>query len=131
MESLASADNFAVEKRNAAKAIEWMNSNARNNNKKFETKLEGYTLSTINFGNFEVISWNGDWSTARNIIIRASRKLNIKVVEAGYHQKGNLLQTLFLGSREFAKVYSDGHIIGNISLSMVSGKWKVKSEKLR
>jgi hypothetical protein len=127
---LANADNFAVEERNAAKAIGWMNSYAIKNNKKFETKLEGYTLSTINFGNFEVISWSGDWSTARNIIIRASRKLNIKVVEAGYHQKGNLLQSLFLGSREFGKVYSSGHIIGNISLNMVSGKWKVKSEKL-
>jgi hypothetical protein len=87
---LANADNFAVEERNAAKAIGWMNSYASKNNKKFETKLEGYTLSTINFGNFEVISWSGDWSTARNIIIRASRKLNIKIVEAGYHQKGNL-----------------------------------------
>jgi hypothetical protein len=127
---LANADNFAVEERNAAKAVGWMNSYAIKNNKKFETKLEGYTLSTINFGNFEVISWSGDWSTARNIIIRASRKLNIKVVEAGYHQKGNLLQSLFLGSREFGKVYSGGHIIGNISLSMISGKWKVESEKL-
>ena len=127
---MANADNFAVEERNAAKAVGWMNSYAIKNNKKFETKLEGYTLSTINFGNFEVISWNGDWSTARNIIIRASRKLNIKVVEAGYHQKGNLLQSLFLGSREFGKVYSGGHIIGNISLNMISGKWKVESEKL-
>jgi hypothetical protein len=127
---LANANNFAVEERNAAKAIGWMNSYAIKNNKKFETKLEGYTLSTINFGNFEVISWSGDWSTARNTIIRASRKLNIKVVEAGYHQKGNFLQSLFLGSREFGKVYSSGHIIGNISLNMISGKWKVKSEKL-
>jgi hypothetical protein len=127
---LANADNFAVEEKNATKAIGWMNSYAVKNNKKFETKLEGYTLSTINFGNFEVISWSGDWSTARNIIIRASKKLNIKVIEAGYHQKGNLLQSLFLGSREFGKVYSGGHIIGNISLSMISGKWKVESEKL-
>ena len=127
---MANANNFAVEERNAAKAIGWMNSYAIKNNKKFETKLEGYTLSTINFGNFEVISWSGDWSTARNTIIRASRKLNIKVVEAGYHQKGNFLQSLFLGSREFGKVYSSGHIIGNISLNMISGKWKVKSEKL-
>ena len=127
---MANADNFAVEETNALNAIEWMNSYAIKNKKKFATKLEGYTLSTINFGNFEVISWNGDWSAARNIMIRASKKLNIKVVEAGYHQKGNLLQSLFMGGREFAKVYKNGHVIGNIVLGMVSGKWTAKSERL-
>ena len=127
---LANADNFAIEQRKAAKAIEWMNSYAMKNNKKFETKLEGYSLPTINFGNFEVISWKGDWSAARNIIIKASRKLNMKVIEAGYHQKGNLIQSFFMGSKEFAKVYSDGNFIGNIVLVTKSGKWIAKSEKL-
>jgi hypothetical protein len=127
---LANANNFAVEERNAVKSILWMNSYAIKNSKKFETKLEGYSLSTINFGNFEVISWKGDWSAARDIIIKASRKLNMKVVEAGYHQKGNLLQSLFMASREFAKVYSHGRFVGNVTLSLRSGKWTVRSEKL-
>ena len=128
--NLANADNFAVEQRKAAKAVEWMNSYALKNNKKFETKLEGYSLSTINFGTFEVISWKGNWSAARNIIIKASKKLNMKVIEAGYHQKGNLIQSLFMSSKEFAKVYSDGNFTGNIVLGTKSGKWIVKSEKL-
>jgi hypothetical protein len=128
---LASADNFAIEERNAAKAIEWMNKYAIKNRKKFDAKLEGYILSTTNFGNFEVISWNGDWSAARNIIIKVSQKLNLKVIESGYHQKGDFLRSLFLVSKEFAKVYSDGRLIGNIVLSMVSGKWTVESETLR
>jgi hypothetical protein len=128
---LASSDNFAIEERNAAKAIEWMNAYANKNGKKFETKLEGYILSTTNFGNFEVISWNGDWSAARNIIKKVSRRLNLKVIESGYHQKGDFLRSLFLVSKEFAKVYSDGRLIGNIVLSMVSGKWTVESETLR
>jgi hypothetical protein len=128
---LAGADNFAIEERNAATAIEWMNSYANKNGKKFETKLEGYIMSTTNFGNFEVISWNGDWSAARNIIVKVSRKLNLKVIESGYHQKGDFLRSLFLVSKEFAKVYSDGRLIGNIVLSMVSGKWTVESETLR
>ena len=71
---MASANNFAVEQGKAEKAIEWMNSYAKKNNKKFEAKLEGYVLSTVNFGNFEMISWKGDWSAARNIILRASTK---------------------------------------------------------
>ena len=128
---MAGADNFTIEERNAAKAIEWMNSYANKNGKKFETKLEGYILSTTNFGNFEVISWNGDWSAARNIIVKVSRKLNLKVIESGYHQKGDFLRSLFLVSKEFAKVYSDGRLIGNIVLGMASGKWTVESETLR
>ena len=57
---LAQSDNFALEKGKAEKAINWMNDYADTKNKKFNTKLIGYTLSTVNFGNFEVISWEGD-----------------------------------------------------------------------
>jgi len=107
-----------------------MNSEAAKNNKKLQVKLEGYLLATTKFGSFEVVSWKGDWSTARNMVIRASKKLNIKVVEAGYHVKGQLLSSLFGISREFAKVYSGGSIIGNLELTTRSGRWIVKGEKL-
>ena len=127
---MARADNFAVEKGKADRAIEWMNSYAKKNNEKFEVKLEGYFLSTIKFGSFEVISWKGDWSTARNIMLKASSKLNMKVLEAGYHEKGNLLSSFFGTSREFAKVYRTGILIGQIELGSKSGKWTIKSEKL-
>jgi hypothetical protein len=127
---LATTDNFAIEQGKAQMAIEWLNSYATKNNKKLEIKLEGYLLSTTKFGNFEVVSWRGEWSTARNLMIKASKKLNIKVVEAGYHVKGQLLSSLFGISREFAKVYSGGSIIGNLELSTRSGRWIVKGEKL-
>ena len=127
---MASANNFAVEQGKAEKAIEWMNSYAKKNNKKFEAKLEGYVLSTVNFGNFEMISWKGDWSAARNIILRASTKLNMKVIEAGYHKKGNLILSLVGISSEFAKVYRSGGLIGNMELGSKSGKWIARFEKL-
>lgn len=127
---MATTDNFAIEQGKAQRAIEWLNSYATKNNKKLELKLEGYLLSTTRFGNFEVVSWRGEWSTARDLIIKASKKLNIKVVEAGYHVKGQLLSSLFGISREFAKVYSDGSIIGNLELGTRSGRWIVKGEKL-
>ena len=127
---MATSDNFAIEQRKAQIAIEWMNSYATKNNKKLEVKLEGYVLSTTKFGIFEVVSWKGEWSTARNMIIRASKKLNIKVVEAGYHVKGQLLSSLFGISREFARVYSGGNIIGHLELTTRSGRWIVKGEKL-
>ncbi|MGC2684055.1 MAG: hypothetical protein WA323_19520, partial [Candidatus Nitrosopolaris sp.] len=81
---MATTDNFAIEQGKAQRAIEWLNSYATKNNKKLEIKLEGYHLSTTRFGNFEVVSWTGEWPTARYLIIKASKKLNIKVVEAGY-----------------------------------------------
>jgi hypothetical protein len=126
---LTSANNFALEQAKSGKAIEWMNSYAKIKNKKFEARLEEYSLSTLKFGNFDAIYWKGDWSAARSIIIKASSKLNMKVIESGYHKKGNLVSSLFGGSDEIAKVYSGGNLIGNIVLKSKSGKWIVKSEK--
>jgi hypothetical protein len=126
---LTSANNFALEQGKSAKAIDWMNSYAKMKNRKLEVRLENYSLSTLKFGNFDAISWNGDWSAARFIIVKASSKLNMKVIEAGYHKKGSLLSSLLGGSDEIAKVYSGGNLVGNIVLKSKSGKWIVKSEK--
>jgi hypothetical protein len=124
---LASSDSFAVEHDKGQEAVNWMNEYAKKNNLKFEAKLEGYTLQTSRFGNFEVISWKGDWSAARNIIKRASSKLRMKILESGYSEKKDLLSALF-GSGNFAKVYSGGNLIGQIELVSKSGKWVSKSE---
>jgi hypothetical protein len=126
---LTNANNFALEQGKSAKAIDWMNSYAKMKNRKLEVKLENYSLSTLKFGNFDAISWNGDWSAARLIIVKASSKLNMKVIEAGYHKKGSLISSLLGGSDEIAKVYSGGKLVGNIVLKSKSGKWIVKSEK--
>ena len=127
---LARSDNFALEKGKAEKAINWMNAYAATKNKKFNAKLLGYTLSTINFGNFEVISWEGEWSAARHVIVKVSSKLNMKIVEAGYHSKSKILES-FLGlGKEYAKVYSGSVLIGNIILGIKRGKIIADSEKL-
>jgi hypothetical protein len=106
-----------------------MNSYAKMKNRKLEIRSENYSLSTLKFGNFDAISWNGDWSAARLIIVKASSKLNMKVIEAGYHKKGSLISSLLGSSDEIAKVYSGGKLVGNIVLKSKSGKWIVKSEK--
>jgi hypothetical protein len=126
---LTSANNFALEQGKSAKAIDWMNSYAKMKNRKLEIRSENYSLSTLKFGNFDAISWNGDWSAARLIIVKASSKLNMKVIEAGYHKKGSLISSLLGSSDEIAKVYSGGKLVGNIVLKSKSGKWIVKSEK--
>lgn len=127
---MARSDNFAIEKGKAEKGINWMNTYAATGNKKFNAKLSGYTLSTVNFGNFEVISWEGEWSAARQVIVKVSSKLNMKIVEAGYHSKSNILES-FLGlGKEYAKVYSGGVLMGNIVLGTKGGKIVADSEKL-
>jgi hypothetical protein len=127
---LARSDSFAIEKGKAEKAINWMNSYATTRNKKFNAKLIGYTLSTVNFGTFEVISWEGEWSAARHIIIKVSSKLNMKIIEAGYHSKSNIFES-FLGlGKEYGKVYSGGVLTGNIVLGIKRGKMVANSEKL-
>jgi hypothetical protein len=127
---LAGTDNFGVENGMGHRAIEWMNSYSKEKKKEFKARLEGYQISSKNFGDFEIISWSGNWSDARKIIIKASVKLSMKVIESGYHQKHNLLISFFGLGKEFAKVYKKGTYIGTIVLGMRSGKWYIKSEKL-
>lgn len=112
------------------RAIDWMNAYSKEKNMHFSARPEGYQISTKNFGNFDMISWNGDWSDARKIIIKSSSKLSMKVIESGYHEKDNLLLSFFGLGKEFAKVYQKGNYIGAVVLGMRSGKWYVKSEKL-
>ena len=126
---MAGTDNFAVENGMGHKAIEWMNSYSKEKNLEFKAQLEGYQISSKNFGDFEIISWHGNWSDARKVIIKASTKLSMKVIESGYHQKDNLLISFFGLGKEFAKVYKKGNYIGTIVLGMRSGKWYIKSEK--
>ena len=127
---MASTDNFGVEAGMGNRAIDWMNVYSKEKNMHFSARLEEYQISTKNFGNFDIFSWNGDWSDARKIIIKSSSKLSMKVIESGYHEKDNLLPSFFGLGKEFAKVYKKGNYIGAVVLGMRSGKWYVKSEKL-
>ena len=126
---MAGADNFAVEQSRAEGAIEWMNEYAKKNNQKFEAKLAGYSMQTVKFGTFDIITWTGEWPAARSIIRKASSKARAKVIESGYHEKRDLLSAMFGGS-EFGKVYSGGKLVGQIGMDRKSGKWIAKSGNL-
>jgi hypothetical protein len=125
--AVAGADSFAVEKGKGAEAVAWMNDYAKKNKLKFEARLEGYFMQSVKFGEFELISWKGDWPAARNIIKKVSGKLRIKTIESGYHEKKDLLAAMF-GSAEFGKVYSGGNIVGQVELTSKGGRWAVKAE---
>jgi hypothetical protein len=78
---LAGTDSFGVENGMGIKAVEWMNLYSKERKMDFKAQLEGYRISSKNFGDFEIMSWNGSWSDARKIIIKASTKLSMKVIE--------------------------------------------------
>ncbi len=120
-----------MEKKKSEKAIEWMNSYSISHKKKYNSKTLDYEIATLHFGTFTVISWEGDWSDAREILRKVSDKLNMKVIETGFRQKGGLLSSLVGMSKEYGKVYSDGNLIGEVYLGVQSGKWVIKGEQLR
>ncbi|MDQ3872624.1 MAG: hypothetical protein M3258_03320 [Thermoproteota archaeon] len=125
---MGGADSFAVEHRKAEEAIEWMNGYARKKKHKFESKLTGYSMQTIKFGSFEMITWNGDWHDARSIIQKASKQVRGKVIESGYHEKRGLLSAMFGASSEYGKVYSNGKLVGQIEMNKKAGKWIATAE---
>jgi hypothetical protein len=126
---LASANNFGIEKGKSDVAMKWINEYLVKNNKSFKISVTTNQLDTLNFGTFDLIEWHGDWSIARNVVRKVSSKLNIKVVEAGYHKKGNIVESFFGMSQEYCKVYSSGKFVGTLILKKKSGDWIVDKEK--
>ena len=124
---MAGSDSFGVEASKADRAIEWMNEYAKKNRQKFESQKQGYLIETVKFGRFEAVSWKGDWNVARGVFKKASSKLNIRVIESGYHEKRDLL-TAMMGGSEHAKVYSSGRLVGQIELEQIDKKWHAKQE---
>ena len=125
---MASADNFGLEARNAEEGVRWLNEYAAKNKLKFNARLADHSLETVRFGAFRLVSWEGDWSVARNAFKKASGKLGIKAIESGYHEKKDLISAFLGGGSEYGKVYSSGRLVGNIELVKKSGRWIAKSE---
>jgi hypothetical protein len=126
---LAPSSNFAVENGFGESVVSWIREYVQTNNAKFEVKNEEYSLISKNFGIFEIISWKGDWNYARKIILKASKKMKIKVIDPGYHEKNNLLMSFIGASKEYGKVFSKGSFVGIVTLGVKSGRLVIKDEK--
>jgi hypothetical protein len=123
------SETFAVESGYGSKVIEWLNGEAKENNLKFEARLYDYTLITQNFGSFEMFSWIGNVQVARKMIIKASKRFKIKVIEGGYKTKERIFHTK---KSDYGIVRRGDKILGHIQLetSRFRGdKWKVKEEE--
>ena len=81
---MTESETFGIESGFGEQAIEWMNSIAAKYKWKFEARSYNHTITTKNFGSFEMFSWIGDVKVARNIIVKVSKRFRAKVIEGGY-----------------------------------------------
>ena len=128
---MADSETFGIEKGYGQQAIEFMNEEAKKEKLKFEARLYNYEIETKNFGPFEMFSWMGDTKVARELVIRASKRFKVKVIEGGYKSKVVLLR---LEKTDYAMVRKGDRIIGHIEFSaprITNSKWVVKLEERR
>ncbi len=128
---MADSETFGIEKGYGQQAIEFMNEEAKKERWKFEARLYSYEIETKNFGPFEMFSWMGDAKSARDLIIRASKRFKIKVIEGAYKSKFILLRR---EKTEYALVRKGDRIIGHLEFSaprIKNSKWIVKLEERR
>ena len=123
------SESFAVENGYGSKVVEWLNEEAKKQNLKFEARLYGHNITTQNFGSFEMFSWVGDVKTARKLIVKASKRFKIKVIEGGYKTKERIFHTK---KSDYAIVRMGDKVIGHLELEasrFASEKWQIKEEE--
>ncbi len=126
---MGDAETFGLEKGYGEQAVRWMNEEAKKLDWKFEARLYGYEIETKNFGPFEMFSWLGDTKAARSLIIKASKRFKIKVIEGGYKAKEIMLK---VEKTDYAMVRKGDRVIGHIEFSssrLTGSKWVVKLEE--
>ncbi|RDJ31368.1 MAG: hypothetical protein DWQ18_02785 [Crenarchaeota archaeon] len=125
------SETFGVEKGFGQKVVDWLNEQSQENDLKFEARLYGYDLDTDNFGSFEMFSWIGNVQSARKLIIKASKRFKVKVIEGGYKTKEKIFH---MKKSDYGMVRRGDKVIGHIEFeSSRFGKdnWKIKAEERR
>ncbi len=123
------SETFGIEKGHGEEVVAWLNEQAKKQGTKLEARLYGYYVSTKNFGDFEMFSWMGDVQTARKMIIKASKRFKIKVIEGGYKPKE---RTFSVKKYDYAKIKKGDKTIGQIEFAASrfgSGHWEIESEE--
>ena len=126
---MGDSETFGVEKGHGAEVVSWLNEQAKAQSIKLEARLYGYDVSTENFGDFEMFSWVGNVQSARKLIIRASKRFKIKVIEGGYKPKEKIFK---MKKFDFAKVKKGDKTIGQIEFtsSRFGNKhWEIQNEE--
>lgn len=125
------SESFGVEKGHGEKVIAWINKQAEGKGMDLKARLYGYDLQTDNFGTFEMFSWMGNVQDARRLVIRASKRFKVKVIEGGYKTREKIFR---LKRSDYGLVRKGDRIIGHVEFeaSMLGGDaWKIKAEERR
>jgi hypothetical protein len=128
---MSESETFGAEKGSGNELVQWMNEEAKRRGVKFEARLYDYVVKTENFGTFEMFSWMGDVKVARSLIVKASKKFRVKVIEGGYKAKEKIYSTK---KSDFAMVRKGDRIIGHLQFTAPRfGKsdWELVGEERR
>ena len=126
---MGDSETFGVEKGHGEETISWLNKQAKSQSMKLEARLYGYAISTENFGDFEMFSWIGDVQIARKMIIKASKRFKVKVIEGGYKPKEKIIKIKKL---DFAKVKKGDKTIGQLEFTASrfgNNHWEIQNEE--
>ena len=126
---MGNSETFGVQKGHGKEIVGWLNEQSKKQNNKLEARLYDYVVSTKNFGDFEMFSWMGDVQIARKMIIKASKKFKIKIIEGGYKPKDKIFKMKKL---EFAKIKKGDKTIGQLEFAVSrfgNGQWEIQDEE--
>ena len=128
---MGESETFGAENGSGEELVQWMNEEAKKRKMKFEARLYEYVIKTENFGIFEMFSWMGDVKIARSLIIKASKKFRVKVIEGGYKAKEKIYSSK---KSDFAMVRKGDRVIGHLKFTASRfGKhdWELVEEERR
>lgn len=126
---MVNSETFGVEVNHGEEVIAWINEQAKSQKMKLEARLYDYKISTVNFGDFEMFSWIGDIQIARRLIIKASKRFKIKVIEGGYKPKDKIYK---MKKIDYAKVKKGDKTIGQLELvtsRFGNSHWEIQNEE--
>jgi hypothetical protein len=122
---------FGVEQGHGDEVVSWINEQADSTGLKLKVKLSGSILSTPSLGDFELFLISNDSLPVRKLILRAGKRLNLKIIEGGYKEEARILRRK---KSDYAKVLKGDKIIGHLELETPrfgAKKWTVKLEERR
>lgn len=126
---MGDSETFGVQKGRGEEVVRWLNEQAEARRAKLEARLYGHTVSTENFGDYEMFSWVGDVQAARRLLIRASKRFKVRVIEGGYKPRE---RTFTVRRTDYARVKKGDRTVGLLEFSaprLGGGHWEVTNEE--
>ena len=123
------SETFGIEKGHGEEVVAWLNEQSTKQKLKLEARLYGYTVSTKNFGDFEMFSWMGDVQNARKLIIKASKRFKVKVIEGGFKPKERVFT---MKKFDYAKVKRGDKTVGQLEFvasRFRNDQWEIQDEE--